>query len=366
VTVTPLALIATANPASALYGQPIPTLTGMLSGLLAQDAGKVAPVFTSSAVTLSPVGLYPIAAALAGSAAGNYTVSAMPIVNLSIAQAPTLTTLSASTNNPSLGLAVTLTTRAASTTSGAPTGSITLLDGTNPLSVLPLTAGGTTFSTSALTLGSHNLSAAYSGDADFLPSASAVAGVVVGAASDFSLAATGSTSQSVPAGSAATFNFAVATTGTAMASPITLAVHGLPLGATPSFSPNYLPPGGAITSFTLTIQTPFARMNMRAPPLRNGDDPTYPLLAILMLPMFSFVRRRLLTRSIATRSLITLAVAIAPCGLLATFATGCGDRVNTASEAINATTYTITVTGTATSPAGTALVHSANVTLAVL
>jgi hypothetical protein len=47
-------------------------------------------------------------------------------------------------------------------------------------------------------------------------------------------------------------------------------------------------------------------------------------------------------------------------------ATGCGDRINAAPEDVNAKSYTLTVTGTATSPTGTALQHSASVTLEVL
>jgi hypothetical protein len=54
------------------------------------------------------------------------------------------------------------------------------------------------------------------------------------------------------------------------------------------------------------------------------------------------------------------------CILLAALATGCGDRVNTASESVNAKIYTLTVTGTAASPTGTALQHSAAVTLEVM
>jgi sugar lactone lactonase YvrE len=356
-TVTPLTVTATANPVAMLYGQAVPALGGVVSGVLAQDAGKVAAVFTTSAGALSPVGVYPIAAMLTGSSAGNYSLGAGPAGSLSIAQAPTLTTLLASASNPGLGSAVSLSMRAASTTSGVPTGSATVSDGPTVLGVVPLAGGAAVFNTSTLALGAHSLGAAYSGDGNFLGSTSAVATVTVGAAQDFTLAATGATSQAVPAGSAATYSFSVGMVGAALASPITLAVQGAPLGATPSFSPNNIPPGGAVTSFTLTIQTPLAGMEERTRPLVPlGSAPGW--LAVLVLPAVGLLRRR------QGRFRLTVLLGLgAYCMLLAT---GCGNRVNTAPELAGATSYTLTVTGTATSVAGTALVHSVNVTLQVL
>jgi len=353
-TVTPLGVTATANAASMLYGQAVPALSGVLSGVVAQDAGKVAAVFATSAGTLSPVGVYPIMGTLAGSAAGNYALSVTP-ANLTIAQAATITALSVSTNAPGLGSAVMLNIQAASTTSGVPTGSVTVLDGTTALTVIPLAAGGAAFSTSSLGLGAHSLSAVYSGDGNFLASTSAIAGVTVVAATDFTLTATGATLQTAPAGSAATFSFAVGMTGAAMASPIMLAVQGLPVGATASFSPANLPPGGAVTSFTLTIQTPLAGAEMRGLPPASGL-PGSTLLAVVLLPAMGFARRR-------WRRAALIVVVGALCGL---GALGCGDRINTAPESVNAKSYTLTVTGTATSLAGTAVQHTVNVTLEVL
>jgi hypothetical protein len=360
-TVTPLAVTAAPNPVSVLYGQAIPALSGTLAGVLAQDAGKVAASFTSSATALSPVGSYPIAVTLTGSAAGNYAVSATPAASLSIAQAPSLTGLTASSSAPGLGLPVTLTVQASSTTSGTPTGKITLLDGSTSLAVVALSAGAASFTTSGLALGAHSLSANYSGDANFLPSSSATAELAVGAASDFTMTATGATAQSIPAGSAATYSFSVAMLGAAMSSPISLAVQGVPVGATPSFSPNYIPPGGAVTSFTLTIQTPLPlAMQERKPrPLAPGAA-SFGLraaLAVLLLPVVALAQRR---------RKIFGSMAIALCILLATLATGCGNRINPYNASVNTATYTLTVTGTATGPTGNALVHTATVTLEVL
>jgi sugar lactone lactonase YvrE len=357
--VTPLGITATANSVSILYGQPIPPLTGVLLGVLPQDAGKVAATFTAGAGLLSPVGAYPIAATLTGSAAANYTVALTP-ASFSITQAPTRTALSASTSGPALGMPVTLTMQAASTTGGVPTGSITVLDGATTLSAISLAAGSAAFTTSALALGTHTLTAAYSGDSNFLPSTSASTNVVVAAASDFSMAATGAATQTVPAGSAATFNFAVATAGAALASPITLAVQGVPLGATASLSPSSLPPGGTVNSFTLTIQTPFAELIKPSRPGHQQDFPNSEVLAVLLLPALGSTWRS--TWKGRCKRLLVVVLAVS-CLLMAS---GCGDRINAVPGNDNAKTYTLTVTGTATSPAGTALQHSVNVTLEVL
>jgi sugar lactone lactonase YvrE len=367
-TVSPLTIAAAPNPAFILYGQPIPALSGSLSGVLPQDTGKVAAVFTTSATAFSPTGSYPIAATLTGSAAANYSVATTPAAYISIAQAPTQTSLSASASSPGLGLPVTLTVQASSTTSGVPTGSIAFADGSATLSVVPLSASGAaSFTTGSLALGAHNLSAAYSGDANFLPSSSATANVAVGPASDFTLTATGATAQSIPSGSAATYSFSVAMLGAAMSSPIALAVQGVPLGATSSINPSYIPPGGAVTSFTVTIQTPLAALEQPSRPVvagsfasgsprSTGSGPQV-LLALLLLPMIGFARRR--------KALIVFFAAVS-CILLATLATGCGNRISPDAESANSTTYTLTITGTATGPAGSALQHTAIVTLQVI
>jgi sugar lactone lactonase YvrE len=356
-TVSPLGITAAVNPVSVLYGQAIPALGGTLTGVLAQDAGKIAASFSTSATSLSPVGIYPIAATLAGSAAGNYAVSVTPAASVSIAQAPSLTGLTASSSAPGLGLPVTLTVQATSTTSGVPTGKVTLLDGGTALAVIPLTAGAATFTTSGLAQGAHNLSANYSGDGNFLPSSSATAELAVGAASDFTMTATGSTSQSIPAGSAATYSFSVGLVGAAMASPIALAVQGVPTGSSASINPSYIPPGGAVTSFTMTIQTPLALGALeRKRPVEVRFE-MHAAWAILLLPGITFARRRRMRVGF---------LAVACCIFFAMLATGCGNRINTDNAAIQSTTYTLTVTGTATGPTGNALLHTATVTLQVL
>src|SRR5262249_59493294 len=93
---------------------------------------------------------------------------------------PTTTTLTA----PALiqaGQAVTFTvTVHRSGGSGVPSGTVSFEDGTTVLATASLNAKGqATFTTTALSVGSHNITAIYSGDSSFAGSASAAVTVQV-------------------------------------------------------------------------------------------------------------------------------------------------------------------------------------------
>jgi Bacterial Ig-like domain (group 3) len=109
----------------------------------------------------------------------NFTTSGSAVVSQNVNQAKSTTTLSSSANPSAFGQTVTFTAQVAATApgTGIPTGSVTFLDGTTELATVALTAAGSaSVSTSALTRGSHSITAKYTGDADFLASNSAVTG----------------------------------------------------------------------------------------------------------------------------------------------------------------------------------------------
>ena len=87
-------------------------------------------------------------------------------------------TLSASLPTSSQGTAVTFRATITESNSATPTGYVTFLDGTTVLAYAPVsTTGGVTsatLTTSALTVGSHNIKAVYSGDNKFACRQSAV------------------------------------------------------------------------------------------------------------------------------------------------------------------------------------------------
>ncbi len=227
-----------------------------------------------------------------------------------------------------------------------------------PLFTSPLsTSGDTVFTVTSITQGSHSFTAFYSGNTNFTPSTSTPQLITVGTGPttnpDFALTTTGTTSQTISSGSSASYTFSVQLQGT-MSSPITLAATGLPNLAKASFNPPTLPPGLTTSTFTLTIATPntTASGNTSIHPTTTWAFLLCPIIALVLRP-----RSYRITAKLCTLVLLSLTLLLA---------TGCGDRISTAdSLALSAKTYTITVTGTATTPTGSILQHSATVTLLV-
>jgi sugar lactone lactonase YvrE len=356
-TISPQQLTAIVTPAILLYGQPVPAIIGTLTGILPRDTSNLSATFITSATTLSSVGTYPITATLIGPAAGNYSI-ANPAATLTINPAPALITLSNPTATTTTGSPLTLTAQVASTTSGTPTGSITLIDSGNPLSTSPLSSTGTTlFTIPSITQGAHSFTAFYSGSANFTSGTSTPQLIMVSAPTtnpDFTLASTGAITQTIVSGSSASYTFSVQMQPT-MSSPVSLAAAGLPNLSTASFNPPTLPPGATTNTFTLTIATPGA--TAQRTPANN-----HPLIAwaFLLLPAIA-----LTLRPRSNRVLARLVVLAALTFVLATV-TGCGDRISTTGTLLlPSKNYTITVTGTATTPTGSVLQHSTNVTLVI-
>lgn len=288
--------------------------------------------------------------------AGNYTLSATT-ASVTILPATSLTTLTdllATATTLAPGAPITLTSHVASTTSGSPTGIVTLLDGAAPLLTAPVSASGdSTFTASSLFQGTHTLTAQYSGDANFTPSTSAPNLIAIGTAppttGDFTLAATGTTTQTIVSGTSASFTFTVQFQGN-LASPITLAATGLPNLATASFNPAYLPPGSATNTFTLTIATPNTTASRSTPKSIHWAFLLLPMAGLALRPRHCHTRRSLFALAILSLTL--------------PLCSGCANRVAADGSASNPIVgYTITVTGTATTATSTILQHAANVTL---
>ncbi len=101
--------------------------------------------------------------------------SSRPTVLYDPAQASSATMVSSSPNPSGFGQAVTFraTVSAVAPGSGTPTGTVTFQDGTTYLGDAALINGAATFTTSALGVGSHVITASYGGDSHFTSSISA-------------------------------------------------------------------------------------------------------------------------------------------------------------------------------------------------
>ncbi|OWK44010.1 Ig-like domain repeat protein [Fimbriiglobus ruber] len=127
-------------------------------------------MFTTAALT---GGSHAITAVYAGNA--TYTTSTSAAVSVTVSQVASTTYLSVSVNPAVAGQSVTLTATVApgGTGSGMPTGTVTFKDGSTTLGTGTLSGGVVTFTTSALAVGSHSITAVYSDDTNFTASTSA-------------------------------------------------------------------------------------------------------------------------------------------------------------------------------------------------
>jgi hypothetical protein len=301
--------------------------------------------------------------------------SATGSVTLTVNKATPGITLTSNSNPVLVQNSITLTATVSSTIS-TPTGTVSFVDGSTPIGTGTVNSSGVaTYSTAALAVGTHTITAVYSGDTNFLTITS---GALTQGVQDFNLVisasggTTGATSVTALPGGVAVFTFTLSPVGTTtFPTTVTLSASGLPAGATYVFSPATLAAGTGSTTVTLTIQLAQSVALKAQPFKRNGAGPEvlarnkpaprhasglpYLALAMLLLPFAGRMRR---AGKKLGRLLPLLLLLIA--GLAATAGLSGCSALNSGYFGQAPTTYTITVTGTS----GT-LVHSTSVTLTV-
>jgi Tfp pilus assembly protein PilV len=142
--------------------------TGTLSGGVA--------TYTTSALS---IGTHSITAVYGGNT--NFTSSTSSALSQVVNQASTTTTLTSSTNPSAYNQSVTFTATvaAASPGAGTPTGTVTFYDGSTTLGTGTLSNKVATYTTSALAIGTHSITAVYGGNTNFTSSTSSVLSQVV-------------------------------------------------------------------------------------------------------------------------------------------------------------------------------------------
>ncbi len=205
-------------------------------------------------------------------------------VSLVVNQGTPTNTLTSSAASAFVGNAVTFTSALASN-GATPAGSVSFYDGKTYLAVASLKNGTAAYTTSTLTVGTHSITAVYTGSSDFAAVTSTAVSEVIedftlGAASGGSMSATGSP------GGQATYTLALTpSNGQTLPAPITFQVTGLPAGATATFSPASIAAGAGATNVTLTIQLPSSAKTSPASEFFGGGGMTI-ALGLVLLPFF--------------------------------------------------------------------------------
>jgi hypothetical protein len=355
-------------PASVSYGTaPIAlSATGGASGNPVTFSALSGPgSISGNALTINGTGLVVVAANQAGNA--NYAAATQVTQSIVVNPAASAVTLASSASTVLVQNAVTLTATVSSS-AGVPTGTVNFLDGTTPLGTGTLSGGVAMLTTSLLAVGTHSISAVYSGGSDF---AAATSSVLSQSVMDISLSDTSSSgsSQTITPGGSSTYSLAIQPDGgTFFPVAITLTVSGLAAPATASITP----PAWALTAnspwtWTLPANTPLSGTSQLTIQMAQAQAQGKKAaggysasrlglfsLALLMLPFAGRMRRAGNRLRCAAFLLLLLAASMATMAGL----TGCGSpNVNFTQQAES---YTLTVTVSAG-----ALSHSIPITLLV-
>ena len=222
--------------------------------------------FTSSQLR---AGVYTITASYPGTTgfdpatSGPYTLTVM--------QAATQTTLTSSANPSVVGSTVTFTAKV-SANNTIPTGSVQFYDGSTALGApVPLDAqGGATWSTASLALGTHPITAVYSGDANLLSSTSAILQqVIVSYTGDFNITIN-PTSASIYTGDAVKARVTISSTG-GFNQPLTLSCANLPAETTCAFASTVIDNGSGTTNLVIQTTSPQRNTATAAPGAPSGS-----------------------------------------------------------------------------------------------
>lgn len=244
-TITPASLSVLVTGAQRPYGAANPTFTGEVGGL--RNGDQVTVTYTTTATPSSPIGAYPITAAVSGASAANYTPQVTPGL-LAVTKADTATALTSSTSQVNAGSGVTLTATVSPVTTGTPTGTVTFLDGQTQLGSSTLSSGVATLTLNTLNGGVHPLTAVYVGDTNFNGSTSSLVRVVAG---DYTLTANPST-VNIKQGQSGTATVTVTPTN-GYKGTITLSCTNLPVGVACNFSPASVTADGSNTPLTMQL-----------------------------------------------------------------------------------------------------------------
>jgi hypothetical protein len=308
--ITPLPNNVTANPAQAFtfttsssYGPTVPAVQNVYYQVDTWqgpwlEASGTAPTFTGQMPMLQTGAhiLFAYAAdAQFGDGQSGPVIGQIRDYIFAVTNPNTVVQLSSSANPSKFHKPVTFTA-AVTSSSGTPSGTVNFSDGSTLLGTGTLDAAGIAkLTTSNLAVGTHSITASFSGGGAFSPAQSNTVLQVVKPGEELDLAI-GTSSATVKPGQAAIFNFIV---NASVSGVVTLQCSGLPQGATCGFSP-VSPANNGATAETMTIQTsaplPFAMNRPRSPlqkaPLSIAMVMTLPVAGLLYVGLGNGRRKK--------------------------------------------------------------------------
>jgi hypothetical protein len=309
------ALTVTVNDASRLYGQGNPAFSYTVTGALVNGdtyatAVTGVPVYSTTATSTSAAGTYPISIA-GGLNSSNYVIAfangSLTVTKATLGQNGLANiTLDSSPNPSAYQQAVTFT----ATVPNGVTGTVQFVDGTTLLGTGIISGTTATFVTSTLAVGTHPVTAVYSGDANYNSATSAVDNQVVTKATlgqnglaDITLVSSPNPSAynqsviftaTVPSGVTGTVQFVdgstVLGTGTISGTTATLTIGTLAVGTHPvtavySGDANYNSATSAVDNqLVTTVSSSSTTLSVAPSTVMYGDPAT---LTAVVLPSFA-------------------------------------------------------------------------------
>lgn len=314
-------------------GDPVPTLTGTVTGIVTGD--NVTVSYSTTATTFSVPGVYPINATVTftpTTLSDRYNVVITP--GTLTENSPTVLTVSSSANPAGIGQSITLT---ATLTPSTSPGSVTFKDGSTTLCNAVAVSGGTAQCVvPSLTLGTHTITVTYTSSNGFFLSANATFTQFVTVPSGSITVSISPVSQYIIGPGSMTFPVTVTAIG-GFSGPVKLTCSGLPSDATCDIANSTvtLSTNGSATT-TLTTTTSDTDAALRLPALPWHPDTT-PLYAATLFPMglsgLGAIVAGLRRRKSLARLLMVLFVVLGTIGL-----SGCGCPVSSYKS------YQVTVT----------------------
>jgi hypothetical protein len=307
-------------------------------------ASGVATFSTSSLA----VGTHTMTAVYAASANNNASTS--NAITQIVSLAPTLVTLTGDPNPANSGQTVSLVASVSSPPPGLPppSGSISFADQFGVLGIVPLNNGQAVLTTSTLTIGTHNITAAYGNGGNNAPATSPILAEVI-QGHDFTISLTPA-SLSLASGSTARVAILLTSVGSFTGSP-NLTAAPIPTDSTVAFAPaSIVLAPGANANATLTLVTETLPPGDAA---NRSESSRWPAAAVALsgLPLLLFRRRRRVSTLFAALATLAIGIGLAGCR-----------NISFVPNRLAPGTYTIPVT--ATDPVSQ-IAHSANLTFTV-